>query len=63
MLDKLHGTDSLFKKMVQSKRHKVVGLWNMPGLTPVRERFPDEPKNRQKTNGASNGVNGYHKND
>ena len=39
ILDRLHGTDNIFRKSKAYQRHIF-----LTGLTPVSEMFPDEPK-------------------
>jgi sterol desaturase/sphingolipid hydroxylase (fatty acid hydroxylase superfamily) len=42
-LDRLHGTDSLFRKMTQWQRHRV-----LLRLTPLSQTYPDESKNKKE---------------
>lgn len=42
ILDRLHGTDSLFRQSRQYQRHVL-----LLGLTPVKQAFPDDPKEQK----------------
>lgn len=42
ILDRLHGTDTLFRQSKQYQRHIL-----LTGLTPVKQSFPDDPKDQK----------------